>query len=223
MNIVLDKLRDVVNLNAFVAFRPTRAKLIYKTSKSTGLWQLDLVDLENEKNLWTVGHYVDGFEDRSVEYDVFVKRYWRGYADAVYSDECPRYVVQWQSGYIFIMLPNEYEEKVVIAAPQVCKCNNVALQEPVYIWRYTSGQYCVLDCANKLYVFEALNDLENWIRAEQTIEDSNKKLRVLWRKWYVIPERLSGEEKWNFVIRKAKMGDYKPNPNEVVELVRRLT
>ncbi len=224
MNVVLDKLKDVVNLNAFVAFRPERVKLIYKISESAGLWQLELVDSENEKNLWTVGHYVDGLEDRSVEYDVFVKRYWRGYVDAVYSDDhCLRYVVRWQSGYIFVMLPNEHEERVVITAPQVCGRGNDPLQEPVYIWRNTLGRYYVLDCSNKLYEFEALNDLVNWIRTKQTIEDDNKKLRVLWREWYLIPGRLSGEEKWNFVIRKAKMGIYKPNLDEVVELVRRLT
>jgi len=225
MNIVLDKLKDVVTLNAFIAFRLERAKLIYKTSKSMGLWQLELVDSENEKNLWTVGHYVDGLEDRSVEYDVFVRQHLRGYVDAVYSDDhCLRYVVRLQSGYIFVMLPNEYEERVVITAPQVCGRASVPLQESVYIWRDASGRYYVLNCANKLHVFEALDDLENWIKTKVTIEDKDsKKLRVFWREWYLIPGRLSGEEKWSDAVKKAKVGDYRPYPDEVVELIRRLT
>jgi hypothetical protein len=224
MEVTLSKLKDVANLNAFVAFKPQRAKLVYKTSKSGGLWQLDLVDLENGKNLWTVGHYVDGLEDRRVEYDVFVKRRWHGYVDVVYADDdCMQYAVRWQSGFIFVMLPNEHKEEVVIAAPQVCGRHVDPLQEPVYIWRSTSGRYHVLKCANKLYEFETLSDLENWIRTKAGIENDKKELRVLWREWYVIPGKLSGEEEWSTAVRKAKMGDYKPNPDEVVEIIRRLT
>jgi hypothetical protein len=221
--IVLNKLNDVANINAFVAFRPQRAKLVYKTSKSTGLWQLDLMDLENGKN-WTIGHYVDGLEDRSVEYDVVVKRRWRGYADLLYADDdCLQYVVRWQSGYIFVMLPNEQKEQVAVVAPQVCGRHSTPLQEPVYIWRDVSGYY-VLDCVNNLYVFETLSELENWIRTKRTIEDvEDKKLKVIWREWYVIPGRLNGREEWWAVVKKAKMFDYKPNPDEAVEIIRRLT
>ena len=217
----LSRFSDVVNLNAFIAEYPARARLVYKTSKLTGLWQLDLI--AGEKS-WTIGHYVDGLEDRSVEYDVLVKRRWRGYVDVVYADDdCMRYVVRWQSGFVFVMLPDEHKEEVVITAPQVCGRHVDPLQEPVYIWRNTSGRYYVLNCANKLYEFETLNDLENWIRTKESIEDDKKELRVLWREWYVIPGKLSGKEEWSAAVRKAKMGYYRPNPDEVVEIIRRLT
>ena len=224
VEIVLSKLRDVVSLNAFIAFRPERARLVYKTSKSAGLWQLDLVDLANEKNLWTVGHYVDGLEDRLVEYDVAVKRRWRGYVDLVHAnDDCLRYVVRLQSGYVFVTLPNEHKEEIVITVPQICGRHVDPLQEPVYIWRDASGQYYVLSCAHRPYEFKAFSDLENWIRTKKSMEDDNKKLRVLWREWYVIPGKISGEEEWSAAVRKAKMGDYKPDPDEAIEIIRRLT
>lgn len=224
VEIVLSKFRDVVSLNAFIASKPQMAKLVYKTSKSTGLWQLDLADLKNEKNLWTVGHYVDGLEDRSVEYDVAVKRRWRGYVDVVYADDdCLRYVVRWQSGFVFVMLPNEHKEEVAITAPQVCGRHVAPLQEPVYIWRDAPGRYYVLSCGNRLYEFETFNDLENWIRTKKSIEDDRKKLKLLWSEWYVIPGKISGEEEWSTIIRKAKLGDYEPDPDEAIETIRRLT
>jgi len=223
--IVLGKVKDVVGLNAFVAWNPERAKLIYKTSKSTGLWQLDLMDLGNKQNLWTVGHYIDGLEDRTVEYDVAAKRRLLGYVDLAYAnDDCLRYVMRWQSGFVYVMLPNEHEEEVVITAPHVCRREIYsAVWEPIYIWRGASGKYYVLDCGNKLREFETFSELENWVKTKETMEDDDKKLRVLWREWYVIPGRISGEEEWSAVIRKAKLGEFKPNPEEAVELIRRLT
>ena len=206
---VLNKFSDVVSLNAFIA-TTNEAHLVYKVSKLSGLWQLDLIA---EEKSWSIGHYVDGLEDRSVEYDVFVKRYWHGYVDVAYADDDHLYVVRWQNGFIFVTLPNERQKEVVIVAPQVCGRHVDPLQEPVYIWRDASGRYYVLDCANKLYEFETLDDLENWIK---------KELRMR-REWYVIPGKLSSKEEWNTVVRKAKMGDHRPNPDEVVEIIRRLT
>jgi len=194
---VLNRFSDVIGINAFIA-TTNEARLVYKVSKLTGLWQLDLIAEEK----WTIGHYVDGLEDRSIEYDVFVKRHRHGY---VVTD----YVVRWQNGFIFVTLPNERQKEVVIVAPQICGRHD-PLQEPIYIWRDTSGQYYVLDCANKLYKFKTLSDLENWIKKEMPQ-----------REWYVIPG-ISGKEEWNTVIRKAK-SYYRPSPDEVVEIIRRLT
>ncbi len=126
---VLNKFKDVINLNAFIASGPQKARLIYKISTLTGLWQLDL--LVDEESLWSVGHYIDGFEDVSVEYDVVMKRRWRDYVVEEFNGE--RRVLWTAGGFIFVAVPHMPN----VAVPQVCNRTD-PLKEPIYIWREPS-------------------------------------------------------------------------------------
>jgi len=200
---------DVVNLNAFVAASPARARLVYKTSSHTGLWQLDLVDLENGGTWWTVGHYIDGIEDRRIEYNIVVKRVWRGYVDEDERHHSP-YVLWLAGGYIFIALPHRGKEEIVIAAPQVCLATD-PLREPVYIWRDT--EYRILDCGGWLYSFKTWEEFEAWIKTRVNHEF------IHWMEWYIIPGAV-GNEEWLAAVRRAIRGPPYPTADEVLELTR---
>ena len=199
---------DVVNLNAFVAASPARARLVYKTSRHTGLWQLELEDFE-WKNRWTVGHYIDGLEDVAVEHDIKLKRVWRGYVDEDERHHSP-YVLWLGGGYIFIALPHRGKEEIIIAAPQVCLATD-PLREPVYIWRDTS--YNVLDCGGWLYSFKTREEFEAWIKTRVNHETSF----IHWMEWYVIPHV---DMEWLTSIRRAIRGPPNPTADEVLELTR---
>jgi hypothetical protein len=202
--IVLSRFYDVVNLNAFVAASPSRARLVYKTSQLTGSWLLELEDFE-WKNRWTVGHYIDGLEDRRIEYNIVAKRVWRGYVD-----EDERHHVLWLAGgYIFIALPHRGKEEIVIAAPQVCLATD-PLREPVYIWHdWHDAAYRILDCGGWLYSFNAWDEFEAWVKDHEFIH---------WMEWYVIPGAV-GNEEWLVAVRRAIRGPPYPTPDEVFELL----
>ena len=219
--VALNKFDDVVSLNAFVAVRPLRARIVYKTSRLAGLWQLDLEDMESEGRRWTAGYYVDGFEDRSIKHDVYIKLDWGGYVD----EELNRrlgytpYVVRPKGGLIFVALPNEHEADVVFTAPQVCGRGDV-LNEPVFIWRNIVGHFCVLECASGLYKFEGLDELESWLNEQKRTEERGREL-LHWPEWYVIPGTTSGEDEWSSALKHAVSGGHDPSPSDVMELVRK--
>jgi hypothetical protein len=210
---LLNQFSSVAKLNAFIATGPKWAELTYKTSNLVKLWQLDLEDVDNWRNRWTVGYHIDGYGDASIKYSLTIKKVQHGYVDAE-SDKLHHtpYVIWSRGGLIFITLPNESDADIVITAPQVCNRN--PHREPVYIWRYI--YFSVLDCNTGLEVLETEEEFENWIKAkadEQIIH---------WVEWYVIPGAVEGEEEWHAVIRQAVRGRPYPTPDEVIELVRKL-
>jgi hypothetical protein len=203
--LILSRFADVAKLNAFIASRPEYATLTFKTSRL--VWMLEI---EDDKNQWIVGYDISGVGDLSIEHSIAVRRRRRGYVD----DELAElYVVRLKSGFVFVTLPNESEEEIVIVAPQVC---GRTLQEPVYIWQNELGWYYVLDCNHGIKLFETLDELEVWLheRAE------GKKLP--WGEWYVLGV-VTDEDEWIDVVKRAVPGEFGPTPQEVVELVHKLT
>ena len=210
---VLSRFSDIVELNAFVAESPDWARLEYKTSRLAGLWQLDL---ENERKRWTVGYYIDGFGDRSIEYSIAMKRVWCGYVDEEleekFNDHLPH--VLWpMDGRIFVALPHKFKKDTVISAPQVCG-RTVPMWEPVYIWRDVVGYFNVLDCGTGLEVFRTREEFENWIKAR--IDEYS------WLSWYVIPDIVNSDEEWHEAIGRAVRGRPNPTLDDVLEFVRKL-
>jgi hypothetical protein len=210
----LNRFADVVGLNAFVAARPERARTVFKASGLTGLWQLDLV---SGRDLWSVGHYVEGLEDAAVEHDVGMRLSWGGYV-VEGPDGWPRCVLWLEDGLINVALPHEYD--VAITAPQVCGNGN-PLFEPVYIWRDAEGRYRVLECAGGLYGFGTIRELEEWVRGASCPE-RHERPTIHWTEWYVIRGTVGNNEDWDAAIRRAEPGRYNPSPNEVIELTRKL-
>jgi hypothetical protein len=211
--ITLNKFSDVAAINAFVATRPSRARLVFKTSRLAG-WQLDLIA---EKKSWVVGYYIDGFEDRSVEYDVTVKWALDGYVDEKLDGRDPPYVLWLRGGLIFITLPHERSADVTIVAPQVCGRAD-RLREPVYIWRNYFG-FNVLDCTEGFYTFRTKEEFEDWVRS---VAREAEAPTISWAYWYVIPGAVSGGEEWPAVVRRAVRGNFTPTPDDVIALVRKL-
>ncbi|MFZ8837624.1 MAG: hypothetical protein ACO2PM_01550 [Pyrobaculum sp.] len=202
--IIIDKFSDVINLNAFIAYRPQRVKMTYKTSQLTGLWQLDLMDLESE-NLWSVGHYVDGLEGRAV-YDVTARRIHRHYVVEGFDGEH----VLWMTGGFIFVAPSRQN---VLVAPQVCNRTD-PLREPVYIWRDSAGLN-VLDCGRGLVTFQK-RQFEDWVkRFEQTIHWQDY---IHWQEWFVIPG-VNPNEKWLTAAMRAVRGLAYPTPDEVLKSV----
>jgi len=206
--IIIDKFSDVINLNAFIAYRPQRVKMTYKTSQLTGLWQLDLMDLESE-NLWTIGHYVDGLEDRAVAVQT-ARRLHRHYVaegfDGAEED------VLWMTGGFIFVVPHRGTRDVLVA-PQICNRTD-PLREPVYIWRDSAGLN-VLDCGSGLKTFQK-RQFEQWIkRFEQTIHWQDY---IHWQEWYVIPDT-NPNEKWLTAAIRAVRGLAYPTPDEVLTFV----
>jgi hypothetical protein len=216
----ITRFSDVVNINAFIAARPGRARVTYKTSRLAGLWQLDLEDLEDGER-WAVGYYIDGFEDKTVEYDVYIKLDWGGYVDEELGRRLGRtpYVIWPRGGLIFVALPHEHEADVVFTAPRVCGHGDI-LSEPVFIWRDIVGRFRVLECASGLYKFEALDELEGWLNEQKRAEEHGHDV-IYWLEWYVIPGTISGEDEWSSALMRAVLGKRNPSPNDVVELVRK--
>jgi hypothetical protein len=210
--IVLERFDDVVNLNAFIATRPEFATLTYTTSRLAGLWELEL---ESDKERWRVGYDVISYGDVSLEHSVAVVQRRRGYIDAELLAEHfeERYVVQWKGGYIFITVPNERQKEVVIVGPQVCGRTNPLL-EPIYIWRNVVGHYHVLDCKSGSYIFET-DEFERWVW------EAAEGRKLPWYEWYVIPGVT--EDGWIDAVKRAEAGEFAPTPDDVVELVRKLT
>jgi len=211
--VALDTFNDVVNLNVFVAVRPVRARVAYKTSRLAGLWQLDLEDLDNGER-WTLGYYIDDFEDKTIKYDVYIKLDWGGYVDEELDRRLTSYVVRPKGGLIFVALPHEREADVVFTAPQVCGRDNGL--NPVFIWRDIIGHFRVLECASGLYGFESLDELESWLNEQKRVDGL-----LHWPEWYVIPGIVSGEDKWNSTLKHAVPGGHDPSPSDVMELVRK--
>jgi hypothetical protein len=194
----------VINLNAFIARHPEKVRLTYKTSVLTGLWQLDLTDLENEENLWTVGHYVDGLEDRFA-YDITARRSYRHYEGLD-----GEYVLWMAGGFIFVALPHKGRQEVVLVAPQVCNRTD-PLREPIYIWRSSAGLN-VLDCGGGLETFAQKKQFEEWVR-------SRTEQIIRWQEWFVIPGVIRGNEEWLTAVARAVHGLAYPTPEEVFALV----
>jgi hypothetical protein len=210
--IVLGRLKDVVKINGFIASRPEYATLMYKTSKSAGLWELEIVGRSIQ---WAVGHNVDRYGDVALEHSVAVRQHRHGYVDA---KQRLQYVVRWRGGLVFTTLPNESEKKVLIAAPQVCvrACN--PLMEPVYIWKDATVEwYEVLDCRSRFHIFLTLEELENWLYEEA------EGYKLPWAEWYVIPGEVDLEDKWFDVVKRAEPGHFGPNVDEVIDQVLQLT
>ncbi|MFZ8811163.1 MAG: hypothetical protein ACO2PN_24045 [Pyrobaculum sp.] len=209
--IKLARFNDVVYVNAFVARSPRQGRLVYKTSRLAGLWQLDLEDLERGGR-WSVGYYIDGVEDRVIEYDVAIRLEWGGYVN----EELDSTYVLWLSGdSVNIALPHEYDSRVAITAPRVCGHVN-ALLEPVYIWR--SLHYYVLDCAGDLRVFKTFEELVNWIREQKCTEGHDV---IHWLEWYVLPDVEWGEEEWSDVVGRGIAGRPNPTSDDVIKLVQK--
>jgi hypothetical protein len=206
---ILDKFNDVINLNAFIATRLERARFVYKTSRLTGLWQLDLLDLEGER-LWTVGHYVNGTEDNVVEYDVTARLHWHGYVIEESGKDLP-HVLWTRGGFIFVTLPHEHRKDVIVVAPHVCRRTDPLL-EPVYIWRNAEGRYGVLDCGGGLETFTR-KQFEKWVWSMVRENDT-----IHWPEWYVVGT-VSSNEKWLTVVMQAVCGSAYPTPEEVFTLV----
>jgi hypothetical protein len=221
METQLTRFSDVVKLNAFIATQPRRAHLTYKTSRLAGLWQLDLVDPENEKNQWMVGYYIDGMEDREIIYDIAVKLSGDSYVDEELDEKLhyTPYVVQWGGGVILITLPHEYRKEVLITAPQICDRAEHPLWEPVYIWRDTVGYFNVLDCGAGLDAFKTWEEFKAWVEA-RVCTDHERSL-IHWPVWYVIPGAVSDAEDWSDAVRRAVRGRYNPTPDDVIEHVQK--
>jgi hypothetical protein len=212
--IVLERFDDVVVLNAFIASRPEYASVAFKTSRLANLWELEL---ENDKERWKVGFDVIGFGDISLEYSIAVERRRRGYIDAdLLAEQFQElYVITWKGGYIFTTLPNERQKEVVIVGPQVCGRTNPLL-EPVYIWRDVVGYFKVLDCKSGSYIFVTLDEFEKWLW------EAAEGRKLPWDEWYVIGT-VTEEDRWIDAIKRAEAGEFGPTPDDVVELVRKLT
>jgi hypothetical protein len=217
----LTRFDDVVGINAFVARRPDRARLMYEVVQTSGLWRLTFVDLEGEeRTLYTVGHYIDGAEDREVVYDFVIKRVWGGYVHEELDEKLhyPPYVVQKAGGFILVTLPYEYKEELVIEAPHVCWRTD-PLHESVYIWRGSTYSVNVLDCGSDLYRFKTVEEFERWVRGKVCPEEREL---IHWVDWYVLPN-VREDESWSSVIRRAVRGRYYPSPDDVIALVHKLT
>ena len=217
--ITLNRFSDVAELNAFIAARPSRARLIFKTSRLAGLWQLDLVA---GKKSWVVGYYIDGFEDRSVECDVAIKRVLGidSYVDEELDEKLqyPPYVLWLRGGLIFVTLPHERNADVVIVAPQVCGRTD-RLREPVYIWRDEVGYLYVLDCVEGINAFRTWKEFEDWTyRYSEEAEAPT----INWAHWYVIPGVVSDGVEWPAAVMRAVHGNFIPTPDDVIELTRKL-
>jgi hypothetical protein len=217
--IQITKFGDVVNLNAFIAVHPDRARAVFMTSRQTGLWQLDLM---TEGHQWTVGHYIEGLEDRSVEHDVKIKLSWGGYVNEELDEKLhyTPYVLWLKYNHIHVALPHEYEARTIITAPQICG-HGSPLLEPVYIWRDVAGRFHILECAGGLYDFETFKELEDWVNEQRCPEGHNKPL-IHWLDWYVISDIVSSGEEWTAVVRRAVRGRFNPTPDDVIELAHRL-
>ncbi len=216
--IAINRFSDVVGLNAFIAMRPNKARLVYFTSKLTGLWQLDLI---SKKISLTIGHYIDGLEDRSVEYDIALQRIFDGYVDEELDKKLhyPPYVLWLRGGLIFITLPHEPNAEIVITAPQVCERAD-PLREPVYIWRDSAGRFNILSCVEGFYVFQTREEFEDWVKSAADHEKTVPTMR--WANWFVVPGTVGGNEEWSTVVRQAVRGNFVPTPDDVIELVRKL-
>ncbi len=216
--ITLNRFSDVVGLNAFIATHLARARLVYITSKLTGLWQLDLI---SKKNRWTIGHYIDGLEDRSIEYDIALQKVLDGYVDEELDKKLhyPPYVLWLRGGLIFITLPHEPDAEIVITAPQVCERAD-PLREPVYIWRDSASRFNILSCVEGFYVFQTREEFENWVRSAADYEKT-KVPTMRWANWFVVPGTVSGGDEWPAVVRRAVRGNFIPTPDDVIELVRK--
>ncbi len=215
VEIVLSRFNDVVELNAFIASNPVYATLTYKTSRLAGLWELEI---EDEQIRWIVGYDIGGIGDVALHHSIEVKRHRHGYIDAEFAERFQElYVVRWRGGYIFVTLPNEGVKEIVIAAPQVCRRCGATLTEPIYIWRNLIGWYHVLDCRYGTQIFETLGDLETWLY------EKAEGRKLPWSEWYVMEGIVVSDEDWIDVIKRAEPGEFGPTPDEVIELVRRLT
>jgi len=214
----LKRFRDVASINAFIARRPDRARLIYEVVRSSGLWRLTLVDLDEERELYAVGYFIDGAEDREVVYDFIIKRVWGGYVHEELDEKLhyPPYVLQKSGGLILVTLPHVYKEAIIIDAPQVCWRTD-PLHESVYIWR--DSTYNVLDCGAGLFSFKTMEEFEKWIRERVCTEDHERPL-IHWPDWFVIPGA-SGDEEWSAAVRRAVRGRHYPSPEDVITLVRK--
>jgi hypothetical protein len=168
------------------------------------------LEVEDGKNKWTIGYNIHGFGDTTLRYSIDVVRRGRGYVDA---DQ--EYVILQKNSNIFVMLPNEGKEEVVFTAPLICRRCNMALMEPVYIWRDIIGWYHILDCRNGTYLFESLDELETWLHETK---DGRK---LPWGEWYVVG--VVADDEWVDAVKRAVPGELGPTPHEVIELVRRLT
>ena len=210
----LTRFVDVTKLNAFIAKNPKFVQLTYKTSNLVKLWQLDLEDLDNWKNRWTVGHHIDGYGDASIKYSLAIKKVRYGYADEE-SDELHHtpHVIWLRGGLIFIALPHELDADIVITAPQVCNRADPH-REPVYIWRYI--YFDVLDCGTGHKTFTTREEFENWIKAKA------EEQIIHWFDWHIIPGAVDGDEEWHAAVRQAIRGRPYPRADEVIELTRKL-
>jgi hypothetical protein len=199
----------VININAFIAAHPKRARAVFMTSRQTGLWQLDLT---SERGRWTVGHYVDGL---AVEHDIKMKLDWGGYVNEEHRSYYTPYVLWLEDDRIHIALPHKYEAHTVITAPQICG-HRSPLLEPVYMWRDAADRFRVLECAGGLYRFEKIEELEDWINEQRCPEGHDRPL-IHWVEWYVIGT-VNDNEEWLDVVKRP--GYYDPSSSDVMELVK---
>ncbi len=206
---------DVIGINAFVAARPERARVVFKTSGS-GLWQLDLM-AEGMERRWTVGHRI---EDAAVEYDVVSRRIWRSYVneelEGKFDDEHPPYVVWHDGGWIFVTLPHMYDQEAAAIAPDICRRADPGW-EPVYLWRGVAGHINVLDCGAGLIAFRRIKEFIDWVAARVPAEDEAP--LVSWPEWHVIPGTVNGDEEWSAVVRRAVRGRLDPDPDRTIEFL----
>jgi len=161
----------------------------------------------SEGRRWSVGSYLDGYEDREVLYDVEAVLDWGGYVN-VKAEESP-YVFWLKGGDIYIALPHEGRAEVVFTAPRLCG-NGHPLLEPVYIWRRGARLY-VLDCAGGWHEFENMEQLEEWVHGLKCPE-GHKKPTIHWTEWFVV----TSPDRWEMV-----RGVGEPSPDEVISFIRR--
>jgi hypothetical protein len=115
-------------------------------------------------------------------------------------------IIRESGGEYIINLPDEWRPDVVIRIPALCG-GRYPLAEPVYLG-VDQGRFYALDCAGGIYRFNALEELEAWVR-EQECPEGHKYPVIHWWEWHIVK---SGEVVYSNYTQ--------PSPQEVIDALR---